>query len=239
MKKQNKKSNIRNIVFAIIAVAIVAAIVGGGTYAWWIWQSADNQKTNVTVTISKPDFKIVADTISSTALMPTASCYNTPATNHVQHTMAGKATVTAKNNTTVPMEARITLKAKVSASIGSTAPAKVHWAIKEVTSTNASTFSSENCTGTANTATYDTGTFNQLGANSNANVSTSFQDIKTDIKFTVNPSSTATTKYYQVYVWVDSSYTATNTGSTVSDALQNKTFTITFSESSEFTQDIS
>ena len=100
-------------------------------------------------------------------MTPTAACYNTPAANHVQHTLAGKATVTAQNNTTTTMRAVITLKAMFSSAVSGTIvdensattkrTSHVHWAIKQVSSAS-DAFSSANCTGTAGTQ-YATGTF--------------------------------------------------------------------------------
>ena len=238
MKNQEKNKSVRKTILVIIAIVLIAAITIGGTYAWWRWQSSSEQATNVTITISRPGFTIVADNASSSTLMPTAACYNTPATNHVQHTLAGKATVTAQNNTTTTMRAVITLKAMLSSAVtGSitdennattTRLSHVHWAIKKVTS-DSDAFSSANCTGTAGTQ-YATGTFDGIG--------TSYTDIPTSITFDVNPGDTAT-NYYQVYVWIDSAYVHTNEGSTQSDPLQNNTITITFSENSTFSQDMS
>ena len=225
MKKKND-NNVKSMVLAIVAVVFIAGIAAGGTYAYWTWQSADANKTNVSFTIQKPGFTIVGDNVTSTNLMPTAKCYNTPASNHVQHTMAGKATVTATNNTTTAMRATITLKGTLSKSLDATAvKSHIHWAIKKVSAANTA-FSNANCSGTAG-AEYDTGTFESVG--------TTATDIATTITFDVAAGGN-TTNYYQVYVWVDSSYTAKNTGSTVSDPLQGTTVTLTFSDSSEFTQ---
>ena len=240
MKNQEKNKSVRNTILVIIAIVLIAAITIGGTYAWWRWQSSSEQATDVTITISKPGFTIVADNASSSTLMPTAACYNTPATNHVQHTLAGKATVTAQNNTTTTMRAVITLKAMLSSAVTGSAEdetgattarlSHVHWAIKKVDSAS-DAFSSANCTGTAGTQ-YATGTFD------NPSIGTSYTDIPTSITFDVNPGDTAT-NYYQVYVWIDSDYKHTNEGSTQSDPLQNNTITITFSENSTFSQDMS
>ena len=238
MNSQEKNKSVRKTILVIVAIALIAAITIGGTYAWWRWQSDSNQATDVTITISRPGFTIVADTASSSTLTPTAACYNTPAANHVQHTLAGKATVTAQNNTTTTMRAVITLKAMFSSAVSGTIvdensattnrTSHVHWAIKQVSSAS-DAFSSANCTGTAGTQ-YATGTFDGVG--------TSYTNIPTSITFDVNPGTTET-NYYQVYVWIDSDYVHTNEGSVQSDPLQNNTITITFSESSTFSQDMS
>lgn len=234
MKKDN--NNGKNIFLAIVAVIFIGALVGGGTYAYWIWQTNESQRTSVTFTISKPNFTITGDNLSSNTLAPTQSCYYTNA-NYSQHTLAGRATVTAENNTSASMRATITLKGSLTPVSGRTLPtsgsnsaANIHWAIKEVASATTA-FSAANCTGTAG-STYTTGTFSGKTANG------TYSDIPTSISFDVAPGATGT-KYYQVYVWIDSAYTHTNYGNTNDDPMQGLTINMTFSENSEFTQNIS
>lgn len=238
MKKDN---NIKSVFLAIVAVLFIGALVGGGTYAYWTWQTNESQKTMVTFTISKPNFTIVGDNVTSSSLAPTQSCYYVSSSSgHVNHTMAGRATVTATNNTSASMKATITLKGALKpvsgrtlATSGSNSAANIHWAIKEVASATTG-FSAGNCTGTAG-STYATGTF--AGITPNASTLT-YSDIATSITFNVAPGATGT-KYYQVYVWIDSAYTHTNTGSTNDDPMQGLTVALSFSDTSEFTQDMS
>ena len=236
MKKDN---NVKSVFLAIVAVLFIGALVGGGTYAYWIWQTNEAQRTAVTFTISKPNFTITGDNVTSTTLAPTQSCYYTNAS-YSQHTLAGKATVTATNNTSASMKVVITLKGALKPVSGRTLPtsgsnsaANIHWAIKEVASATTG-FSAGNCTGTAG-STYATGTFAGITPNSS---SLTYSDIATTITYNVAPGATGT-KYYQVYVWLDSAYTHTNTGNTNDDPMQGLTVSLTFSESSLFTQDMS
>ncbi len=236
MKKDN---NIKSVFLAIVAVLFIGALVGGGTYAYWTWQTNESQRTAVTFTISKPNFTIVGDNLTSNTLAPTQSCYYTQAS-YSQHTLAGRATVTAVNNTSASMKATITLKGALKPVSGRTLPtsgsnsaANIHWAIKEVASATTG-FSAGNCTGTAG-STYATGTF--AGITPNASTLT-YSDIATSITFNVAPGATGT-KYYQVYVWIDSAYTHTNYGNTNDDPMQGLTVALTFSDSSLFTQNMS
>ena len=234
-----KKNNIKSIFIAIITVIFIGALVGGGTYAYWTWQTTTEQRTPVTFTISKPNFTIVGDNLSSNTLAPTQSCYYPASTGHVQHTLAGRATVTAENNTSASMRATITLKGSLTTasgrtlqSSGSNSAANIHWAIKEVASAGTD-FSTSNCSGTTG-STYSTGTFSGKTANGQ------YSDITTSISFDVAPGlGSPVTKYYQVYVWIDSDYTHTNYGNTNDDPMQGLTINMTFSESSLFTQDLS
>jgi len=138
------------------------------------------------------------------------------------------------------MRATITLKGALKPVSGRTLPtsgsnsaANIHWAIKEVASATTG-FSADNCTGSAGSA-YATGTFSGITPNA---TTLTYVDIPTSITFDV-PAGQTTPKYYQVYVWVDSSYTYTNYGNTNSDPMQGLTIALTFSESSEFTQNLS
>ena len=76
MKSKKKKNDTKNNILIVIALLLIIVIISGGTYAWWQWQSSNAQKTNVTITISKPNFEIVADSISSSTMTPTYYCYN-------------------------------------------------------------------------------------------------------------------------------------------------------------------
>ena len=233
-----EKNNIKSLFFAIIAVISIGVLIGGGTYAFWTWQTSDSQQTNVAFTISAPGFTIVGNNVSATNLAPTQTCYyQSNATGHIQHTLAGNATVTAENNTTAPMRATITLNGSLSTSSGKVLPtsgsnsaANIHWAIKKV-STASESYSTANCTGTAGSE-YATGTFANITANGTPT------DIPTSITFDVPAGETAV-RNYQIYVWLDSDYTHTNIGSTNSDPMQGLTVTLTFSSNSVFTQDIS
>ena len=238
MKKDN---NIKNIFLAIMAVIFIGALVGGGTYAYWAWQSNEAQRTAVTFTISKPNFTITGDNMSSNTLAPTQSCYYQSASSgYVNHTLAGRATVTAQNNTSASMRATITLKGALKPVSGRTLPtsgsnsaANIHWAIKEVASATTA-FSAGNCTGTGG-STYATGTFAGITPNSST---LTYSDIATSITFDVAPGVTDT-KYYQVYVWIDSNYTHINYGDVNDDPMQGLTVALTFSETSIFTQELS
>jgi len=236
---EKNKNNIKTLFLAIVAVLFIGALVGGGTYAYWTWQTNETQRTAVSFTISRPGFTIVGDNISSNTLVPTTSCYYTNAS-YSQHTLAGRATVTAENNTSLPMRATITLKGALKPVSGRTLPtsgsnsaANIHWAIKEVASATTG-FAAANCTGTAGSA-YATGTFSGITPNA---TTLTYVDIPTSITFDV-PAGQTTPKYYQVYVWIDSAYTHTNYGSTNTDPMQGLTIALTFSETSEFTQNIS
>ena len=171
-------------------------------------------------TIAQPNFNITGTSILSSSLAPTTNCA------HSTYALKGNATVTANNPSNVTMTAVITLKGKLTPVSGRTLSSAdkghIHWGIKEVTSATLTTYSQDNCTISANTPMSATGDFSSVGA--------SYTDIPTTIEFTV-PTGTKT-KYYQIYVWIDSGYEFTNTGTTVTDPMEGLTVDLTFSATS-------
>ena len=228
MKKENKNSNTKNLIIAVAAVAVIVASVVGGTFAWWSWTSNSanaNENTAINFTIATPTFKITGTNVTGKTLAPTNVCYGSG------YTLTGRATVVATNNTTTQMETSFVLSGKLTPVSGRTLSADdkshIHWAIKQVDANNTD-FSADNCTGT-NSATFATGTFSSVG--------TSATNITTPITYTVNAGVSNDTKYYQLYVWIDSGYKFTNVGSgTVTDPMQDMTVLLTFSNTSKFEQ---
>lgn len=88
-----KNNNVKNIIFAIIAVVLMIVIVGGSTFAYFQWTTAENQKTSVNVTIEqgKIVMHIEPEQTVFEGLHPTANCATSVA--------YGDALVTITNNT--------------------------------------------------------------------------------------------------------------------------------------------
>lgn len=219
MKKTNKKKNNDNqkLLVTIIAVALIIAIIGGATFAYWSWQSNNAQKTNVTVEVEGATFTIVGNNITNTGMYPTADCDGAGAL------VGDVATVTIVNETESPMTASLKLRAsltKKQGTLDATNKGKLNWAVVDTTAGT-----------TCETTTYK-GTL--------ANVTTN-TDIDTGISFvaagtTRGAEPVTTTKTYRVYVWLDSSYTYTNSGSTVSDPMQDLTISVKWSPASTLIQ---
>lgn len=202
----------KNLIMAIVAVVAITMIAVGGTYAYWTWNSSSAQKTNVSVTVKGGSLTITGDNVTSTAMRPTNDCDGAAA-------LIGTATVTAKNETATAMTATLKLRGSLTAKQGtlnSTNKGKLNWAVVDTTdSTTTKTCASPDFHGT-------------------------LADVTTDTDFDVTTVAVAAnstvTKKYAVYVWLDSTYTATNTGSTVSDPMQNLTLSVKWSPASTLVQ---
>ncbi len=248
MKKsqKNKQTNEKKQLFlAIIAVMLVIVLAGGGTYAYWSWQSADSQKTNVSVTIAGANLLIKGDNVTQAAgeyLFPIDTC--------TERALVGTATVTVANETESTMTTTLKLRGSLSSSHGTlndtTHKKHLHWAVVETSSgtvTSGSCSSPTTVTAISNTCAnvtdgatnMDTGTFEGV---------TTGTDINTTLKFVANGvpvnntsgNVCTTTRTYRVYVWIDKDYTHTNYGSTINDPMQDLSVVLTWSPNSGMTQ---
>lgn len=192
-----KKDN-RNLIISIIAVAMIIILAGGGTYAWLTWRSANNTVVNITVAGGTYTLDGGGNITSGKNIAPTDQCNHS--TYGIQRTITAKAT----NETTTNMIAYVQLNP-------STFPTAFKNAnIKWVLST-----SSSNCTTASNIV-----------------ASGDFSNVVQGTKFTLTsfnvPAATTTvlTKTYYLYIWVAESYAVENVGTTVTNSIQDKSFTL-------------
>ena len=234
MENKTKNNNAKVLVLTILAVVMIGALVASGTYAWWTWTSnsanaSENTLVNFTVADSSASLslKITGTNVNGKVVAPVATCYGDG------YTLTGRATAVAVNENPIAAKTTFVLSAKLtpsSGSLSSEAKGHLHWAIKEVNASDTA-FSADNCAGT-NSGTFSTGTFSSVG--------TSATNLTTTITYDVAANTTTSspsTKYYQIYVWLDSGYNYTNVGSgTVSDPMQDATIWLTFSNTSKIEQ---
>lgn len=205
---------------------MVMLLVSGSTFAYWRWQSNDNTIINVTADQNGVMF-IDPPNPSKTGMRPTSDCDG-------DYAMSGTATVTINNGTGITLRPTFKLKAKASKALTAAIWGKINYAIVDDTA-------GTTCDTTTYKGAFSTGTFTSGTA---ANTYYHTGEISVGSTFDVPPYNggssasigEAQTRTYTLYVWIDSSYTATNTGTTVSDKLQNNTITVTWSENSILTQ---
>ena len=220
--KKTKKQNKGKILFTIAIITLIIALIGGATFAYWAWETNTEQKTNVNVTVRGGSLTIVGENISHTGMYPTNDCDGNGA-------LKGETvTVTATNDTESPMQAalkiRVSLYAK-NGTLNSTNKGKLNWALVD-TSTGA-TCESPTKSGTFTTVNHAT--------RQEYFPDTTYTDIDTGETFMAQPLGT-TTKNYKLYIWLDSTYEYTNTGSTISDPMQELQISVKWSPESKLNQ---
>ena len=221
MKKENNSNKRKSLAFAIAIVAIIIIAVSGGTYAYWLWTSGTN--TAVSFTVGGGTMTIDGGgNISSKTLAP-ANCTNTT------YAIQRKIMVTASNDTATNMVGTIglnvvALTATHNASQLNSVKSNIKYALREVTQAqyNATAFtltSGDTCatsaTASGNFGSYSTGNTIQLLNN---------------IAIPAASGSTAgtVTKYYELYIWIDKSYSTTTTDTTITDPLQDLTLNLSW-----------
>jgi len=209
MKNDSNKDN-KKITLTLIMLGVIISFFGG-SLAYWSWQSNESEKTLVSVSVQGATLTIEGGNVEKTGMYPTNDCDGAGA-------MIGEvATATAVNGTATDMEVVLKIRATLSVSQGSLTTenkSKINWALVDTSDGT-----------TCSTTTYK-GTLSDVTTNT---------DIDTGIRFTATKNAT-TTKSYRIYVWLDSTYTHTNSGDTISDPMQNLSISVKFSPASELSQ---
>lgn len=244
-----EKRNINKVTLAVIAVALIIAIVGGSTYAYWTWQTASGQRTNVNVTVAEGiSMVITPTTVSTNKLHPTNNCAG-------DATIVSTALIEIDNQTGILARPKFYLKLQILNSAGtnitSTYAQYIHYAVAETdgscTSPIASgIFTNQQTTNVNNDGAAVTGWYNSpIITNLNGTFPKITSEDAASVSFDApaynggtmgNVSGNKATHTYKVWAWLGNEYAATNTGDTVSDPLQDATIKVSWSETSEVIQ---
>ena len=209
MKKRNK------IIIAIVAVLLITVAVVGATYAYWSWSTNTTQRTIVNFTVPTQDNQLSASlagggTTTVSNLAP-AACTNGT------YAMKKTLTLTYKNLTTqsAVVKGTLTVSNWNQPHTGTLRLNNLHYALT---------------TGTAGGDNCNAGTNRTLlagGANSTFVTSGALiNDITLKSNIAANTSSGSET--YYLWVWLDSNDNGSNSGATVTDPMQDLTFTLTW-----------
>ena len=228
MKKKNnskkqEKSNKTGLL--IVALLLVLALIAGGTYAYWSWNSNNIVTINTTIgTYGTMGATFNGGTVTINKLAPascTHSTYSTKITTNLSY----------YNETPFPGSVTFTLKLTSLTFNHGTLTATALQNVKYALTTSASS-----CTSNLVTTTNNTG--NLSGATIGTSGTAQTENVKLfDYAFTLpanngtasSPKS-ATTMY--LYFWIDPTYTFTNWGSnSIQDPLQDLSFTVQWSAS--------
>lgn len=246
-----EKKEMNKVVIAVVAVALIITIIGGSTFAYWQWVTATEQQTFVNVTVQDGISMTITPTTTQTNVL-----YPITRDNCMDAAISGTALVEIVNNTGIEARPQFYLKLKIEDSAGNnitqTYAQYIHFAVLDpenpstgTTCANATRYGQFTTTQTTNdlgqtiSGWYNSPIITELTGTGEEVDSTRFPILTaTDTKsmtFSV-PADTTGTHTYQFWAWIDSSYTATNTGNTISDKLQDAKITISWSESCQVKQ---
>ena len=232
-------SNRKTLIMSIIAVALIAALVSGGTYAYWTWVSNTDQKTNVSFSVTNNMDDLMYARLDGNGTTTVTNIKPAPCTDS---TFAVVKTVPIKWTNKSTKDATVTATLSVTAfkfrdanykptTTGTTEPNPtlkyLKWAIKADSAATAATTSSPNTCETGTTK----GDFKGLTIpNSGTTVTSGLPLTLGSVTFTATANtSTEQTKTYYLYIWLDYNYPHQNTGSVNSDPMQGLDFTVEWS----------
>lgn len=214
-----KKKETGKLIIAIVAVLVIIAVVGGATFAYWSWQTSTEQQTDVSVTVEGGTLDIVGPNLTNVGMYPTNDCDGAAA-------LVGEATVTAVNETATDMRVTPKLRGTLTAKQGTlntTNKGYLKWALVDTTTTTTKTCDNPDYSGTLASVTTNTD-FNITNTAGNT------------LTFIATANAT-TTKKYKVFIWLDETYTFTNTGTAVTDPMQDLTISVRWSQASTMIQE--
>lgn len=214
----------KKLIISIIAVIIIIIIVAGGTYSYWVWVSADADRTNISFSVNQTTIEGTLNAnINGNANVSSTDATLKPAT--CTSANAIKKTVTIKHFNSTVQNATVTANLNVTAY--TLRDAAYRPTSEQLNSLKyVLTTSSSNCT----TGVVKTGDFSALTfASGNKNATNLPVTLFSQTFASPAEMSTPATQTYYLWVWLDSAYTHINTGTTNSDPMQGFSFTATWS----------
>ena len=222
-KTNSKKQEKNNTGLLIVALLLVIALIAGGTYAYWSWNSNNIVTVNLTTTFGTMGATFNGGTVTINKLAPAACTHSTYATKITTN-------ISRYNTTAYPGHVTFTLKLTSltfnHGALNSTALQSVKYAL----GTSASSCTSSLVTTTSNTGNLSGATIGTSGTAQSQNVK--LLDWAYTLPAGAGTSSSPVNETYYLYFWIDKNYTFTNWGSEgIQDPLQDLTFTVQWSAS--------
>lgn len=207
----------KKLIGAIIGVIAFIALIAGATFAYWQWTSNSAQRTNIKLNVASSvpmGASLDGGGSIQVANLAPASCTNST------YALKKEITLTYYNETpqNASIRGTLTLSNPHQAHAGTLRLNNLHYAL--TTGTNAG----NSCT---------SGTIVVGGNNSAFPAFTNGTKIINDIQLKVAQANSGTaqnqlTETYYLWVWIDSSDNGSNVGSTVTDPMQDLSFTLTW-----------
>ena len=209
MKERNK------LIIAIIAVVLIIIVVVGATYAYWQWTTNTDQQTTVEFSVPTTDEQLSAS-LDGGAQITVSDLAPSACTNQT-YAMKKAVTLTYKNLTTqtASIKANIAVSNWNQTHSGSLDLSKLHYALTRGSDAGS------NCTAGIN---------RELVAGGLTSTFVSSGNLIDNVEILSVPANTSqSTETFYLWVWIDPDYNGTNTGNTISDPMQDLTFTLTWS----------
>ena len=235
MKDRNK------LIISIVVVILIAAIVVGGTFAYWTWSTNASQNTYVGFTVTDDASgdiyaHLIGNGVTTVTNMEPAVCSNT--TYAVVKTVQIKWKNNSNNAQTVTASLNVTDFAIRNASYKPTTAnlQSLKWAIRSAAVTSSAVSSCDpdgNSSAKAacnacSTGAVASGDFSGITMpSSGTTVTSGLPKTLGTVSFTATANTTTEqTQTYYLYIWLDANYAHTNYGSTNDDPMQGLTFTV-------------
>ena len=211
----------KKLIIAIVAVLIIIVLVGGATFAYWTWVTNTAQQTNVSFVVNQSDLE--GEMYATLEGNGTTTATNLkPATCNGSNAIVKTITIKYLNKTVQAATVSATLSVTAfTARSASYLPSSTNLGyLKYALTTNPSS-----CTSNVQKSGSFSGlTFSSAVTPTNLPLTLFTQTFTAS----ANMSAEGTQTYY-LYIWLDSSYEHTNTGSVNSDPMQGLSFTTQWS----------
>ena len=241
MKKNNKKDNKNRVGLIAIAFILVAALIAGGTYAYWIWNSNNIAVVGDNCIMCDQGIGLTLNggTVTVNKLAPAACTHSTYST---------KVTTPVSRYNSSPYPAYVTLRLSLTSltfnhgTLTSADLGYVHYLLS-TSSSNCNTAVTGSIPGSASAGTAISGTLSgaTIGTSGTAKTqTTTLVDWVYKLPPNSGTSSAPVNETYYLYVWIDPAYSFTNYGSnSIQDPLQDLSFILQWSAASDIQQQVS
>ena len=235
--KNNKKDNNKKTGLLALALVLVAALIAGGTYAYWIWNSNNVVAINTIVTGGvKMGLTLNGGTATINKLAPAACTHST---------YSSKVTTTISRYNETPYPGTVTLTLSLTSlkfnhgTLTSTDLGYVHYLLSTSSSSCATAVTGSDSTAISGTLAGATIGTSGTAKTQSTVLSNWVYKLPAGAAATAGTEAAPKTETYYLYVWIDPAYTFTNYNSNqIQDPLQDLEFTLQWSANT-ITQNVS
>ena len=223
--KKNKKDKKTGLI--IVVLLLVLALIAGGTYAYWSWNS--NNLITVNMTIDAGTMSLTFNGGGNTTVQKLAPTNCTASGYNTNYVAKFPVTITRANSTTFPGSITFTLQLT-----------SLTWKYAKPSSTDLAnvkyilTSSNSLCTTAVGGVS---GSLTSATVGSTANTAQTQTKTLSSWTYTIPANTASGSETYYLYFWIDPGYTFTNWGSNaVQDPLEDLIFTVNWTSNGTIQQ---